>query len=873
LDDSLNKAVFESLRAGGTVVTANKRLSLYLAAQYVEKQLAAGHEVWEAVDILPWTSWVERQFFSLDSASRLTLLNSNQEQFVWEQIISRSESGANLMQQAATARLARKAWQMVQQWRLPSINELAATNGEASAFAEWAGHFQHFCRENHFIDITVLVDQLIESILNRKANKLPSEVWLAGFDEFLPQQELLFEALKKQSCRVNILPFPALDSEVKVHPCVDSNEEIILAAQWAKKRLEANHRVKIAIVLPDPARYRDELVRLFNEVFYPSFLLPNNRPEATVFNLSIGQPLPDYPLVATALCLLGFLKGKLPIDEIGHLLRSPFLASSEQELSARALLDRQLRQNGELSISLKRFIQLSKSRCSILSEMLEQFSKKIAELPTRASPSDWVNHFFALLGLLGWPGERSLDSEEYQTVEAFKGLMQSVALLDRVHSNMDRESVLGQLRLIAGETLFQSESKAAPIQIMGPLEVAGESFDHLWVMGLHDAVWPPVAHPNPFIPSSIQRAHEVSHSSAEREYHYIEKVTKRLLGAAKEVCISYPQREGELALRASPFLLAYPELQLTVDKNFYRHLLFGSGLLEEVVDNKSPSLKEGAFIKGGASHFKAQAACPFQAFARYRLAARELKEAEAGLDAMERGSLIHLALEKLWEVLQSQEQLLGLESDTLEEVVSKAAKEAVSCFEQRQPAQFPANFCVIEQKRIKNLLLEWLKEEKIREQFRVLAVEKSRQITVGSVKLDVVVDRIDQLADGSVAIIDYKTGKPKVADWDGERPNEPQLPLYGVYADENASELLFAQVRKSDMRYLGLSCQIEPNKGIKQPDKETGNWDGQLKRWHDSLENLAKEISEGVATVSPKKADESCQYCKLTSFCRIREQV
>jgi len=869
----LDKLVFESLRSGGTVITANKRLSLYLATQYVDRQLAAGHEVWEAVDILPWTSWIERQFFALDSASKLTLLDSNQEQFVWEQIIGRSESGAQLMQQAATARLARKAWQMIQQWRLPPATELAVMNDEAAAFAEWVGHFQHFCCENRFIDITVLVNKLVESTLNGKGNKFPSEVWLVGFDEFLPQQELLFEAIKKQGCSVTVLPFPTLECEVKVHPCADSSEEIVLAAQWARKNLEANQRAKIAIVLPDPVRYRDELVRLFNEVFYPDFLLPNNSPEAAVFNLSIGRPLPDYPLVNTALCMLSFLKGKLPIDEVGHLLRSPFLAGSEQELSARALLDRQLRQNGELSISLKRLIQLSKPSCSILSERFEQFSEKLTELPSRASPSDWVNHLSTLLGLLGWPGERSLDSEEYQTVEAFKSLMQLVALLDRIHSNMDRATVLGQLRQIAGETLFQSESEASPIQIMGPLEVAGESFDHMWLMGLHDAVWPPAAHPNPFIPPSIQRTHEVSHSSAEREYRYIEKVTKRLLGAAKEVRISYPQREGELALRASPFLTDYPEEKLTVDKHFYRHQLFGSGLLEEVVDNKSPSLEEGALIKGGASHFKAQAACPFQAFARYRLAARELKEVEAGLDAMERGSLIHLALEKLWEALQSQEQLVALEADALDEVVSKAVKEAIGYFEHRQPAQFSANFCAIEQKRVVGLLYEWLKEELLREDFTVLAVEKKRQITVGPVNLDVVVDRIDKLVDGSVAIIDYKTGKPKASDWEGERPNEPQLPLYGVYADENASELLFAQVRKSEMRYLGLSSQVEPNKRIKQPDKEEGGWNGQIARWRENLEKLANEISNGVATVSPKEADQSCQYCKLTSFCRIREQV
>ncbi len=33
--------------------------------------------------------------------------------------------------------------------------------------------------------------------------------------------------------------------------------------------------------------------------------------------------------------------------------------------------------------------------------------------------STWGKHFLALLKLLGWPGERSLNSQEYQVVKRF----------------------------------------------------------------------------------------------------------------------------------------------------------------------------------------------------------------------------------------------------------------------------------------------------------------------------------------------------------------------------------------------------------------------------------------------------------------------
>jgi len=74
----LDETLFNALKAGDTVITANKRLSLYLTTQYAEMQLTEDCEIWDSVDILPWSSWTERAFFQLDEVSELALLDSNQ---------------------------------------------------------------------------------------------------------------------------------------------------------------------------------------------------------------------------------------------------------------------------------------------------------------------------------------------------------------------------------------------------------------------------------------------------------------------------------------------------------------------------------------------------------------------------------------------------------------------------------------------------------------------------------------------------------------------------------------------------------------------------------------------------------------------------
>ena len=49
------------------------------------------------------------------------------------------------------------------------------------------------------------------------------------------------------------------------------------------------------------------------------------------------------------------------------------------------------------------------------------------------------------------------------------------------------------LHRLANSRLFAPRTAAAPIQVLGRAESAGLCFDHLWLAGLAQASWPPVA--------------------------------------------------------------------------------------------------------------------------------------------------------------------------------------------------------------------------------------------------------------------------------------------------------------------------------------------------------------------------------------------
>jgi len=137
--------------------------------------------------------------------------------------------------------------------------------------------------------------------------------------------------------------------------------------------------------------------------------------------------------------------------------------------------------------------------------------------------------------------------------------------------------------------------------------------------------------------------------------------------------------------------------------------------------------------------------------------------------------------------------------------------------------------------------------------------------------LNVKVDRIDRIAGGDgekKIVIDYKTGTAKPAQWAGERPEAPQLPLYAVSL-ENVSALAFAQLRAGDLAFAGLADAQGADAGLAQAQQD---WSEVLAEYRRVLETLAEDFRNGHAEVDPRKPSV-CTYCPLTMLCRIHEQA
>ena len=489
---------------------------------------------------------------------------------------------------------------------------------------------------------------------------------------------------------------------------------------------------------------------------------------------------------------------------------------------------------------------------------------------------------------MGFPGERALDSAEFQALAKWREALSAYAALGSIAPVWSAGEARARLRRLCNDTTFQPASGAAPVQVLGILESAGLAFDHLWVSGLTEDAWPLATRPHPLIAPALQRRARIPNASAESSLELDAALTESWRTAAPEVIFTSARAEGDRELLPSPLVAPIAESSVEAlgipEFPTRRRALYAAGRVRGAVASRpeavAPALGAAASV-GGTAVLADQAACPFRAFAHFRLRARALEAPEPGLGPAERGQLLHAMMARLWSALGDQATLKATGEERLATLIDEAAAHAVARVRSERPGRLEGRFAELERERLARIAREWLEIERQRAPFEVRMREEKMTLSAGNLQLSGRVDRVDRLRDrdGGLAVIDYKSGPVSVSAWIGPRPDDAQLPLYALAAgDEEIRAVAFARLKIGQLGFAGLARDENLLPGVdtvqkhRTAKKAADSWNALLARWREELDALGENYASGDARIDPKRGLATCQRCDLQTLCRVHER-
>ena len=903
-DKARNARVESWLAKGGTVLAANERAARTLTAAFHAARLAEGRKAWPTPSIFTWDSWVRERWLQRDSkhqdasysAGRM-LLNPLQEQSIWSKVIAKSRVGEDLLHRSRLAASAQQAYKLLCGYA-PTAFKLAARagwSGDAAVFNEWLEAFESYCRREGLVSGSRLALECTEYLREHPVSSLfeaaeRSQVRLVGFDRLLKTQEALLNAWGNWE----------MDSAAEVAKAAhflsatDSAAELTACVNWIRGRLKTDPSARLMVVTTGLQQRRGELERAMLEV---SASQAPGEPELR-FEFSLGVALSGVSLARSAVLLLRWLHEPLSEPEVDWLLGCGHCVAGADEEMALATAMRRLRRRGKErpAWALEDFVGAAAggyadARPETKTVALAAWSRrmlaardKLRTMQRRRTPLEWVEAAAGLLEMAPWPGFRPLSSVSFQARERWESVLEQCGSLgfDESSAGMEWAEFVAIVADAVSGTIFAAESSDARVLITEPLESAGQLADGIWFLGANEENWPGRGQPHPLLPIGLQRESGMPHASPLADWQLAKEVTSRLLASADEVVFSFATQSKDAESRPSRIAmeLVGPPQDLPEE---LQQVIARSNLTETFEDAGRTPFPHSE-IGGGAATLTRQSLCAFQAFATARLHAEDWKPAEVGLNAKQRGQLLHDVMHRVW--AGSEQGGVG----SLAELHSKTdLREFVSCIVRKimdeafvpkhrasLPARFPDRYLQLESERLTRLVTEWLTYERERLPFTVEKVEARSEVIIAGLKFELRMDRVDLLENGSRLVIDYKSSEVGPKAWEGDRPDDVQLPLYASFAvREDLQGLAIARVRPGTTRFFGrvrnARNSLRADLTGHDPLVRDPLTDAQLSEWRERIERLGEDFVNGRADLDPKNAGQPCEKCHLHAVCRIYE--
>jgi probable DNA repair protein len=864
------------LERGGTVVVPSRQRAHALRLAHAAAQLAAGKRVWSSPDALPLEGWllreVERYAANTDSRRSVPrLLAPAQEWLLWRQCTAEATADLDLVNRASLAESLRRASGLAAELRLdPQAGESSGTEADLLAAVHRS--------------VTQRCLALGAAQLPAALSSLPSvgdarPVVLAGF--LTPSPRLRSIAAAREQRGFETSWAPAVEAGMLAPPRVelpaDEREELERIAEWCQQRLTAQADARLLVLLPGSAGRRERLAALIRQAVDPRLESPS------LLGLEGGQPLARLALVAHALASLALLAAEpAGIESLLEWLRAPWWA--EPGAVERAALDLWLREQGRLRVDLAALLALLRrapaavaAPARVLIERLEQAARAVGA--SFGNPREWSERFAAALEVLGWPGARTRGSAEQQTLARFHELLEELGQLSLTARTLPLDVAVQWLTERAFLTPYRPSDDDAAVTISPAYMDPVVQYDGVWVAGLNADSFPQPVAPDPFLPLPAQTAAGWPAASAAGRLEEARALLATWRAAGAELVLSAPARADDIELLPSPLLEQWrtpaPPSSRTRASIWLPARLHRPGWLTEWRDDLGVAWSSQLPLPSGTRSLELQNQCPFRAYAELRLGSQQLGVPEPGIAPDARGQLLHGALQQLWDGLGDSRALLALSDQARDELIGACLENAAATLAATGGDSIPRPALARECRRTARLIRKLLDIERGRAPFRVRHTEYASRLRLAGQELRLRIDRLDALASGGLAILDYKSGRRVSPDWYGDRPSHPQLLAYLAAVGEDVVALATVNVTAREVRFDGIAASeglLPKVAGVKAAaGQPQGAWQARVQEWRGLVERLAGAFAAGQAAVDPKP--HACDFCHVASVCRVGDSL
>lgn len=867
-----------TLPADLLVLTPNRRLAAWLDRDHDNWQRSRGTRTWGRLNAVPFDQWLQQAFDEISllmppsGSGHPRLLSNAQSALLWRQVLEQHWEHPQDID--GLVKLAQQARTLLCRWRWQPCQWQAGDTLEQIEFARWHEAYNQLLNNQHCLDQAELAHWVMEHGAPWRSG-LPRNIHLHGFnDPDEPQLRAFVRWLQQDGIQVRLSIMPPKNARCDVITLSEVDDQFAQAIHWALQ--QRNDATRIGVVIPNLQAQRNK-VRALCQHLWSLQMDATAQHWSSVINITAAPALGDYPLTSQLSLWMKGLTSDLPLQHWHLLLTSPYCCASEPEWLQRDAFFEWLQTRNRKALPLSMLKEQWIHHCGDDETSIWLGQLHALQNRSRQPVVRWIQWFRRFMALVLSRRGRSLDSEEFQLQQR---LLESVSELQELHDwlgDIDFERFRRECENTLANVQFQPQTETAPIQIMGVLEAAGLAFDRLWVCEMEAVNWPPSLNPNPLLSRSIQRAMNMPGASPERELQYATRLVTGFSTAADRVIFSWGQMQGDTEHTCSALLstLALPTPQNTTPIASAERIQFER--FHQSIDTL-PADTQGTPVtdqhaKGGSGIVKSQSLCPFKAFAEYRLNLRAEEELTDGIKAADRGALLHKVMEMIWRALRDSAALADLLQDEtkFDAWLNGIIEREMQHFRQQVFLE-PSALYELERLRTFSIAKRWLQEcDGQRAPFSVEQVEKRRTLQIGGLTLDLAVDRIDRLQNDDYVIVDYKSGDKDHKAWIGERPQEPQLPLYTLLEPDRTKGVLFGVLKPDVLTYKGLVAQRDLfTQGKLNGLKQSEDWQQQMQQWQSTLERLAEEFRQGKADVSPLDGN-TCGFCHLAAVCRINE--